>query len=179
MITHASLPTVDPATSTADLSLRERWPQIRAVWRSAPFGAFASLAADGSPQVTPIGSVYLHPTEPRGYYHPVLSQRLRKNLADQSRFELLFVDGRIWNWGLSIVRGRMDQPLAVRVAGHALGERRALTAQEAERWERRMRFVRWTRGYELLWKDVRFVQELAFDRLVAVRFGAMSRRIDP
>jgi len=33
--------------------------------------------------------------------------------------------------------------------------------------------LRWTRGYQLLWKDVRFVQELEFDELVPVRLGAM------
>jgi hypothetical protein len=171
---NASLP-ADLVQATNVELLATQWPVVRAVWGSSMFGAFASVGADGAPHVTPIGSVYLHPTEPRGYYHPIFSTRLRKNLQERACFELLFVDGRATRWLTALIRGRFNGPLAVRLSGHAVGSRRAATEEEAERWQRRVRAVRWTRGYDLLWKDVRFVQEIAFDAAVPVRFGAMSR----
>jgi hypothetical protein len=159
------------AGQAADLAAH--WGEIRAVWKATQFGAFATVGPDGAPQVAPIGSVYLHPSEPRGYYHPVLTARFRKALVEDQRFELLFVDTRASRWLMGLLRGRFDRLVAARLKGHALGPRRPTTQQEAERWQRMVRAVRWTRGYDLLWKDVRFVQELAFDAMIPVRFGAM------
>jgi hypothetical protein len=157
-------------TERADLVAR--WPEIRRLWKSTVFGAFATVGPDG-PQVTPIGSVHLHPTEPRGYYHPILAARLQKTLTHDQRFELLFVDSRALPWLSALVRGRFDRLVAARLKGHAVGPRRPVTTDEAALWHRQVRAVKWTRGYELLWKDVRFVQELSFDALIPVRFGAM------
>ena len=153
--------------------LEAHWPQIRAVWGATVFGAFATVAEDGSAQLTPIGSVYLHPNEPRGYFHPISAARLQKNLTARENFELLFVDGRVSSRLPAWVRGRFDRLVAVRLRGHAVGPRRPANAEELERWRRRVRAVRWTRGHDLLWKEVRFGQELAFDAYVPVRFGAM------
>lgn len=170
MNAHASVAS-NQAQSVAELTAQ--WPVIRKVWKSAMFGAFATVGADGWPSITPIGSVYLHPTEPRGYYHPVLTVRMPKHFVEQPRFELLFVSVNPAKWLSGLVRGRFDAPIAVRLRGRAMGPRRAINAEEAARWERMTRAVRWTRGYELLWKDVRFVQELTFERQVPVRLGAM------
>jgi hypothetical protein len=145
------------------------------MWRALPLpvGAFATLGPDGSPQITPIGSVYLDPVEPKGYYHPIFTSRLRRNLGENGRFELLYVNLGAWTWLQALTRGRFDQLVAVRLRGSAVGGRRAASNEEVERWQRQVRAVRWTRGYELLWKDVEYTQELSFDGYVPVRFGAM------
>jgi uncharacterized protein len=174
MPTLATMP--EPAEAGANpAALRTRWTEIRSVWKSTVFGAFATIGADGAPQVTPIGSVYLDPTEPRGYFHPIFTTRLRTALAQDERFELLFVDARASRWLAALVRGRFDRLIAARLKGHAVGPRRQSTEEEVARWRRRVRPVRWTRGHDLLWKDVRFAQELVFDALVPVRLGAMQR----
>jgi hypothetical protein len=157
--------------STKELAML--WPKIRGVWKGAHYGAFATVGPDGAPHITPIGSLYLHPSEPRGYYHPVLTTQLRKNLTERPQFELLLVDTRATRWLAGLVRGAFREPIAVRLRGHALGPRREVSAEESTRWQRTVRPVRWTRAYDLLWKDVRFVQELAFDELVPIRFGKM------
>lgn len=161
-----------PLGNTDSADLRARWPEIRKLWKSTLFGAFATLGPDG-PQVTPIGSVYLHPSEPRGYFHPIFAARLQKALTQDPRFELLFVDTGALPWITALVRGRFDRLVALRLKGHAVGARRHATEREAALWHQRVRAVRWTRGHDLLWKDVRFVQELSFDALVPVRFGKM------
>jgi hypothetical protein len=166
---------LQPTESMANpgrVELSARWPEIRRLWKSTQFGAFATFGPEG-PQVTPIGSVYLHKTEPRGYYHPIFAARLMKTLTQDPRFELLFVDTGTLPWLTALVRGRFDRLVAARLKGHAVGPRRRATEQEVALWNRRVRPVRWTRGYDLLWKDVRFVQELSFDTLIPVRFGAL------
>lgn len=118
--------------------------------------------------------MYLHPTQPRGYYHPIFAARLQKTLGAGQRFELMFVDTRALTWLTALVRGNFEHLAAVRLGGHALGPRRAANAEEVERWHRHVRAVCWTRGFDLLWKDVRFVQEITFDKLTPVRFGRMK-----
>jgi predicted pyridoxine 5'-phosphate oxidase superfamily flavin-nucleotide-binding protein len=100
----------------ASSSLRSAWPHIRAVWNAMPIGAFATVGADGSPQVTPIGSVYLDPNEPKGYYHPIFASRLRRNLGNEGRFELLFLDLRARTWLPALIRGRFNTWVASRLA---------------------------------------------------------------
>jgi len=160
-----------PTAAPADLGAH--WQEVRRLWKATQFGAFATLGPDGDPQVTPIGSVYLHPTEPRGFYHPILSSRLPKALTHDQRFELLFVHAGITAWLKGLISGGFDRLIAVRLRGRASGPRRHATPQEVAHFQRRVRPLRWTRAYDLLWKDVRFVQELAFDSIVPVRFGAM------
>jgi hypothetical protein len=156
---------------THDL-LRAAWPEIYDLSKATMFGAFATVTPDGAPHVTPIGSVVLHPDEPRGYYHPKFTAKLPRALDAGGRFELLFVDPRLRRWLPGLVRGRLDRLVAARLSGSALPRREA-TEEEATRWQRRVRLVSWTRGYELLWREMRFVQELRFDALVPIRFGAM------
>jgi hypothetical protein len=162
-----------PSPSAGAPELSAYWPQIRRLWKRAPFGAFATLDADGAPQITPIGSIYLHPTEPRGFYHPIFTSRLPKALAHDQRFELLFVDPSAGSWLKGLISGGFDHFIAARLKGRASAPRRHATPEEAAHFRRRIRPVSWTRGYDLLWKDLRFVQELTFDSLVPVRFGAM------
>jgi uncharacterized protein len=169
---YASSLTETPRSEDAAVrELRDRWPEVRRLCHGALCGAFASVGPDG-PQVTPIGSVTLHPTEPRGYYHPVFTARLQKALTHDQRFELLFVDTHALAWLNGLIRGRFDKLVAARLKGCAVGPRRRATSDEVERFQRRVRPVRWTRGYKQLWQDVRFTQELRFDALVPVRFGA-------
>jgi hypothetical protein len=118
--------------------------------------------------------VYLHETEPRGYYNPIFATRLLKTLNSDQRFELLFVDTSALSWLSGLIRGRFDRLVAARLKGHALGPRRAVSSAEQAQFRKRVRAVSWTRGHDLLWKDVRFVQELSFDALIPVRFGAMQ-----
>ena len=163
-----------PGASAPHTPLTREWRRIRALWGARRVGVFATVGPDGSPQLTPIGSLYLDELEPRGYYHPIFTSRLRRNLGESGRFELLFLDLSLWTWTRALLRGRFDRLVAARLRGSALGARRAATSEELARWQRLVRPVRWTRGYELLWKDARYVQELSFDSCVPVRFGAMS-----
>jgi hypothetical protein len=169
----AAIQSATEAGGSARSVLEREWPQIRALWKATQVGVFATVAPDGSPQITPIGSVYLDSHEPKGYFHPIFAARLRRALGDGGRFELLFVDLRARIWLPALIRGRFDRLVAARLRGRGIGARRPATEGEVARWQRQVRAVGWTRGHELLWSNVRYVQELSFDEHVPVRFGAM------
>ncbi len=163
-----------PATETrCESGLRTAWPAIYELSKSVMFGAFATVTAEGEPHVTPIGSIVLARDEPRGYYHPKFTGRLPRVLDRGGRFQLLLVDGSVSHWLGPLLRGRFDRLVAARLSGHAL-PRRESTDDEAARWQRRVRGVRWTRGYQLMWREMPFVQELRFDGFVPIRFGPME-----
>ncbi len=160
----------------ASESLLESWPAVRSVWKRSFAGVFATVASDGTPRVTPVGSVWLHPTEPRGYYHPRFVAGLPKNLAATGRFQLLFLDTSPLSWLKPLVVGRFDQLVAARLSGCVVGERREARGEECNRFRRRVRAVSWTRGHALLWQDMAHVQELSFDDVLPIRFGRMPHR---
>jgi hypothetical protein len=159
-------------TPAALAALQATWPEIYELSKHTLFGAFATVTSEGAPHVTPIGSIVLHRSEPRGYY-PKFTANLRRRLDEGGRFELLFVDTRVTRWLPALVRGCFAQLVAARLSGFALPRREA-TEEEARRWRERVRPVSWTRGYELLWKEMRFVQELRFDGIAPIRFGGMQ-----
>ncbi|MFK7987100.1 MAG: pyridoxamine 5'-phosphate oxidase family protein [Sandaracinaceae bacterium] len=168
----ADAPTAE-LTRNADEVLQSQWPVIRKVWRASPIGFFATVDADGSPRVTPIGSVFLEKDAPRGYYLPKFTRRMRGNLRDGGRFQLLFLQTGAWPWLKGLVRGAFETPIAVRLKGHAVGRPRKASDEEVGRFQRLVRPVRWTKGYDLLWKDMALVQELQFDAADPIQFGAM------
>lgn len=156
-----------------DHDLAAQWPAIRKVWRSAPVGFFATVDEDGGPRVTPIGSVYLERDAPRGYFLPKFTRRMRSNLRDGGRFQLLFVQTGPWPWLKGLVRGAFETPIAVRLKGRAVGRPRKSTDEEIARFRRLVRPVSWTKGHDLLWKDMGLTQELHFDAADPIQFGAM------
>lgn len=157
--------------------LHARWPEIRALRKRTLFAAIATVDEDGLPHVTPVGSVFLHPTEPRGYYHPLMVKALRRHLRERRRFSLLFVDPAVRTWLPALVKGRFDRLVAARLTGYADGPPRRATEDEVERWKRVVRPVRWTRGHDLMWSKVTLTQELVFDGYRPVSFGPMPHPV--
>ncbi|MEM9068662.1 MAG: pyridoxamine 5'-phosphate oxidase family protein [Myxococcota bacterium] len=156
-------------------SLRAAWPSIRALWKRCRYVPIASVDEAGNPHISPIGSVWLHPTEPRGVFLQLYTQRLPRNLDGQPRFTALLVDNGAMFWLSSLIRGSFSRPVGVRLHGVA-GPRREPTPQEQERFLRVVRPVSWTKGHDLLWKDKRFfTRDLTFDGATPVRIGAMTK----
>jgi hypothetical protein len=162
------------------MDLTADWAEIRGVFvraqRSGLHQAFATVAPDGSPHVTPIGSLSLHPQEPRGIYLDLFNQQLSKNLDRAPRVSVLAVDAHYTMWLGALLRGRFSRAPGVRLFGVA-SERRRAREEEVERFQRRFRRVRFTRGYQLLWGRFEWVRDITFERVEPVRIGAMTRSI--
>jgi len=153
--------------------LAAAWPAIYALSTRVFLFPVASIDPSGSPHVTPVGSVCLHPASPAGFYLERFVRNLPHNLEEDGRFAMLLVDTSPALWGRAILRGRFDRPLGVRLVGRA-GPRRASTDEERARFERRVRGLAWTKGHALLWNDLRHARDFVVERAIPVVAGAMT-----
>ncbi len=156
----------------------KHWRHIRAlVLRAFPSSlhfAFGTVNADGTPHVSPIGSLVLKRNEPKGLYFEAFTARVPQNLENNPRVCILAVNSSRWFWYKALFRGRFSDPPAVRLIGTA-GERRKATPREIELWRKRVRRVRWLRGFHLLWGQFEFVREIEFDAFEPVQLGVMTQ----
>ncbi len=157
-----------------------QWNQLRSlagrVFRSSLHFSIATANADGTPHVTPIGSLILgEPGE--AYFFEVFARQLPKNLERGSAVAVLGVDSGSRLWLRSLIAGRFSSPPAFRLLGVA-GERRPSTAEERARWRRKVRLLKWTRGYDVLWGNLDVVRELHLHELRPVQVGRMTSRLD-
>jgi len=147
-------------------------PLAGRVFGSSLHFAMATVNPDGNPHVTPIGSLIL--TDPgEAYFFEVLTRQLPTNLDNGSPIAVLGVISSLRLWVPSFVAGRFKTPPAFRLRGVA-GKSRPSTAAERDRWKRKVRYLRWTRGYEALWANVDTVRELHFHQLQPVEIGRMT-----
>lgn len=152
------------------------WPAAQAMFRrgfrSSFHYAVATVAADGTPHVAPIGSVLL--TEPgRGVFFDMFTSQLSQNLDADPRLCVLAVDSGRWFWFTSLARGRFAVPPALRLVGTA-GPSRAATLEEQQRFRRRVRPLRRLRGHRLLWGNLATVRDVEFERADTVNLGPMT-----
>lgn len=146
---------------------------FRRTFRSTLHYSVATVGPDGAPHVTPIASVLL--TEPgRGILFDIFTSRLAFNLEHDPRLCVMAVDTTKRFWLKSLLRARFGLPPATRLTGTA-GPRRRATVEEQQRWLRRVRPLSRLKGHALLWGNLAHVRDLAFDEVVPVRLGSMTR----
>ena len=148
------------------------WQAARKLVRQATHVAVATCGPDGQPHVTPIGSLSLHPHEPRGYGLEKVTAEMPRNLASDDRVQILAVRRSLWFWVKSLWRGKFAEPPSVRLTGTA-GPRRPLTAEELQRFRKRVRFLKPLKGHDLLWAQMGTARDITIDEITAVRLGRM------
>ena len=163
------------------MELHENWDVVKALFRDSFRSSFhyaiATVGKDGQPHVTPIGSLILG--EPGcGFYFERFTQRLPRNLGADGRVCVLAVNSSRWYWLKALFQGRFASPPAVRLYGVA-GQLRPADRREKALWLRRVRRVRFSRGYASMWADMDRVREIRFDRIEPVHIGAMTRGLWP
>ncbi|MCH9647475.1 MAG: pyridoxamine 5'-phosphate oxidase family protein [Deltaproteobacteria bacterium] len=154
------------------MNLYDDWPEIRRIFARSFYASMATVNEDGFPHVTPIGSLLLHREPGRGFWFEIFTTHLPSNLDRDSRLCAMAVDTRLSLWGRALVSGQFPRAPGIRLSGLA-GARREATAREQELFERRVRLVRWTRGYKLLWSRFGEGREVTFDRALPIRLGRM------
>jgi hypothetical protein len=159
------------------MDLEKQWPEIRKIFRKANVCLVASVSADGFPHMTPIGSLYLR-DDLTGYYLERFPQGLRSNLDHCDRVEVIALDRSAGTWFGALLRGRFETLPAMRLRGHA-GPRRPATEDEQDRWQRRVRRLRFTKGHGLLWSGMTHARDIRFDAFDPIRLGAMTEALLP
>lgn len=164
--------TTDQKVSEAD------WRQARQICASSFLSSLhfsiSSINGDGTPHVTPIGSLRL--LEPgTAIYFEIFTSRLSENLEQRRSLCILGVNSSKRFWVRSLWSGRFSERPGVRMVGVA-GQRREATREEVAWWQRRVRFARRLRGYEMLWgtQQLRWIRELTIVEIVPVALGAMT-----
>ena len=159
------------------MEIKQHWETICMIVNKAlqnnRFCAIATLNPDGSPHVSPIGSLILDEAG-KGFYFEEFPKNMRRNLDQDQRICVMAVNGGFWYWLKALFKGRFDAPCGVRLTGMA-GTRRLATQEEVRRWQDRVKSVRSTKGYKLLWKDMCYVREVTFDAFEPVNLGLMGR----
>lgn len=137
--------------------------------------AIASIDPDGSPHVTPIGSVLLG--EPgRAVYFDAYNVALGRNLDHDPRCAILAVDSGKVGWLLALLRGRFDTAPGVRLVG-TVSPPRPATSAELDRFRRAVRPALRTKGGRLLWGNPeRFrARDVTITGVQPVRISTMTR----
>jgi uncharacterized protein len=85
-----------------ETSLQNQWASIRELFKDSFFSSFhyaiASINLDGTPHVTPIGSLLLNRAEPKGIYFEIFTSTLRKNVERDPNVCVLAVNSGRWFW---------------------------------------------------------------------------------
>ncbi|MGV9664616.1 pyridoxamine 5'-phosphate oxidase family protein [Nocardia niigatensis] len=87
------------------MTLEQNWDRVRDTVSRAGHCAIASVDADGSPHVTPIGTVFLRDTA-TGFYFDQYTEALACNLDTDSRVCLMAVDSGPLFWFRSLLTAR-------------------------------------------------------------------------
>lgn len=155
----------------------ENWSEIKEIFKASFKSSFhcaiASVNHNGEPHVTPIGSLILG--EPgRGVYFEKFPVNLKNNLKTNRHICVLAVNSSKWYWLKSLFLGQFTAPPAVRLRG-IVGEVRDATETELKIWRSRVRSVRSTKGYTLMWEGMSKVREIEFTEMEPVFIGKMTR----
>jgi hypothetical protein len=161
------------------MEIGNHWNTIQTVFQrsrnSSLHFAVATVNEDGSPHLTPIGALFLRENK-TGFYFDVFSVNMSKNLKHEQRVCILAVDSSLPYWAKSFTIGKCESPPSVRLKG-TVGQRREATEAEISLWKKHVEFARGTKGYDLLWKDMRFVRDIYFDSFEPVYMGEMTREL--
>lgn len=159
------------------MQLKEDWKDIKKLFNrsfnSSFHYAFATVNEKGEPHVTPIGSLVLR--EPgHGIYFEEFPRQLSVNFQHTKEVCVLAVNSGRWFWIKSLFIGRFASPPAIRLYG-AVGEVREATETEVKLWHRRIRWTRGSKGFALMWKNMKMVRDIYFSRVEPVNIGVMTQ----
>lgn len=161
------------------IAIKEEWECIRQHFRSSlrstSHFVVTLLDDEGFPRPMPIGSVLLNKTQEGFFFEQFTSSFSRFGKPGQ-KICVLAVNTNRWLWLKAIFRGYFYRPPAIRLYGR-LGERRKATEKEKERFQRLVRPLRRTKGYNLMWKEMNMVRELKFERAEMAMLGKMTERV--
>ncbi len=136
--------------------------------------AIASVSADGFPNATPVGFVFLR-GDGSGFYFDPYTKALAENIQANGRVCVMAVNAGKLYWLSALLSGRFNAPPGVRLYGSA-GPLRDATAEEIDLLQARIRSTRWLKGNRLLWSGLTSVRELAFTSFRPVEYPVMMDR---
>jgi hypothetical protein len=159
------------------MRLESNWIHIRRLFSrafaSSLHYSMATVTPEGLPHVTPVGSLVL--CEPgHGVYFEEFTRRMPLNFRANQHVCVLAVRSGIAFWLWSLLRGGFSTPPAIRLHG-TVGAPREATQAELRLWQRRVGKLRFTRGHQLMWANMRTVRDVYFTSADGIHMGEMTR----
>ncbi len=146
------------------MKIENNWELIKKIFengRSSFHCSVATVNQDGTPNVIPIGSLFLR-DDFTGFFFDTNLNKTAKNLQLNKKVCVLVVNSDFGYWEKSIKEGKFDPPPAVKLMGEAITKRKA-TEEELRRWHEHISYFENTPGYNILWKKMNLVWDLKFD----------------
>ena len=160
-----------------NVDMNKDWALVKKIFNQATDSsghhALASVNADGTPHITPIGSLVLGKTG-KGFYFERFTTNMPKNFETNNQVCVLAVNGSKWFWLKAILFGHFASPPAVRLLGE-VGEKREATKAELALWHKRVGSLSFTKGYKEMWAGMSMVREITFTDVKPVYIGNMTR----
>jgi len=157
------------------MDVKDHWPEIRTFFRGQRAYSIASVNEDGSPHVSPIGSLFLR-GDGTGFFLERFTSALPANLDRDPRVCVMVTNMSPVFWVRSLARGTFRDHPGLRLMGVA-GERRLATDEEAARFRRKVHSARFLRGHKLLWRDFKYARDIRFERVEPIRLGKMTAEL--
>jgi len=157
------------------MDLKDNWQMIRSLLNNSTNVVIASTNADGSPHVTPIGSLRLGEVG-KGYFVEKFTRRLPENLDRDGRISIFATNLSTPGFFVGMLRGRFDRLPSLRLTGK-VGPRRELTDSELDAFRKKVRIFRWTPGYALLWGQLKYARDVEITGVYPVYAGDMTKHL--
>lgn len=158
------------------MEISKHWKTIQLLFKesldSSMHYALATVTEEGFPHVTPIGALFIREDE-TGFYFDEFPVTLSRNLDRNPRVCILAVNSKPTFWQKSIFVGKFTTPPAVRLKG-SVGKRRDASEEEIAMWQNHVKMAQGTKGYTIMWKNMRMVRDIYFDSFEPVSCGEMT-----
>ena len=154
----------------------ENWKMIKTEMKKTLFKSIASINEDGSPHITPIGSLILN-KEAKGIYFEIFTKKMPSNFKNNQKICILSVNSNLFFWLKSLIKGKFESPPAIRLYA-TVGDRRKATEKEKELWYKMVRFAKFFKGYDLMWKNGDYVRDINFTSFEPINIGVMTKHLE-
>lgn len=159
------------------MEIGDNWKLIQRVFSESKISsrhfAVATVNQDGTPNVAPIGALFLR-DDKTGFFFDEYTVNTSKNIDRNSRVCILASISNAAFWQKALVMGEFEIPPAVRLMGSA-GKKREGTEEEIAMWYDHIKEAKGTKGYDLMWENIQTVRDIYFDFFEPVRAGEMTQ----
>lgn len=168
------------------MNIENKWDEITHIvnksFYSSHYFSVATIADDGTPHLTPIGSLLLGENK-RGIMFEKYSIRMGNNIKINNNICIMGINVSLVTILKAIIIKKIKYRPGVRLWGTA-GERREATIDEIESLHRRIqstlpilgRIIRHLNGYKILWGDMKYVRDIEFNKYEYVKFGKTTNQ---
>ena len=161
------------------MEIEYHWKSIQKLFNNARNSsmhfALATVTKDGSPHVTPIGSLFLRENI-TGFFFDEFPINLPKNIEENPKVCILAVNSNPTYWQKSLIIGKFISPPSVRLIG-SIKEKRDGTEEEIAIWQNHVKDALGTKGHTIMWKNMRTVRDIHFDSFEPVTCGEMTQEL--